>query len=75
MEPEIQDDSIVWVEERVSINDGDIGIFVLDGEAYCKELCIDHEKRRVLLVSKNKKYKPIILKEHNNLRTIGKVLL
>ena len=74
MEPDIQDDSIVWVEEKASIDDGDIGIFVLDGEAYCKELCIDHKKRRVLLVSTNEQYRPIEVKEHNNLRTIGKVL-
>ena len=75
MMPEIEDGQIVWVEERAAIDDGDIGIFILDGESYCKQLLLDHRKRRMTLVSLNERYKPIVIEEHNNLRTIGKVLM
>jgi phage repressor protein C with HTH and peptisase S24 domain len=75
MEPDIKDGSIVWVEERIQIEDGQIGIFIVDGEALCKKLNIDHERRKVSLVSINKDYAPKILNGQNDIRTIGRVLL
>ena len=75
MEPKIKDGSIVWVEERIQLDSGEIGIFILDGKAFCKKLHIDHEERRTSLVSLNKDYEDIVLMEHNEFKTIGKVLL
>jgi len=74
MEPEIQDAEIVWVKEQLQVDGGDIGIFILNGDAYCKKLDINHFTRQVQLLSLNKKYAPIILQEYDTLRTVGKVL-
>jgi phage repressor protein C with HTH and peptisase S24 domain len=75
MIPEIEDKEIVWVEPMPKVEDGDIGIFVLEGEAYCKRLKKDHENQRILLVSTNENYPPIPVTEHERIDTIGKVLL
>jgi phage repressor protein C with HTH and peptisase S24 domain len=74
MEPEIYDGCIVFVEPAVQLENSDIGIFVYDGEAFCKKLKIDHEKEEILLVSLNKNYEPIRVSDPEMLRTIGKVV-
>lgn len=75
MEPDIKDGSIVWVEERIEIESGEIGIFILNNEALCKKLHVDYAKRVVQLISLNTKYSAIKLGEHDDLRTVGKVIL
>jgi DNA-binding Xre family transcriptional regulator len=75
MEPDIANGSVVWVKEQAAIENNQIGIFVLNGESYCKKLHIDYENRIVELVSLNPKYKNIVVKEDDNLRTVGRVLL
>lgn len=75
MEPDIRNSSIVWVKQQIQVDNGDIGIFILNGEAFCKKLNIDHKMRKVTLVSLNKKYRPIVIAEHDDLRTVGKVLM
>jgi len=74
MEPEIANGSIVWVREQVAIDDGQVGVFVLDGEAYCKKLFINHKMKRVELVSLNPAYKNIIVSGDDNFKTVGLVL-
>ena len=76
MEPTIADGSIVFVEECLELRNGEIGIFSLDGEAYCKELHIDRERQEVRLISHNEDYEPITvaINEYTNLRTVGRVL-
>jgi phage repressor protein C with HTH and peptisase S24 domain len=75
MEPDILDGSIVWVQERIQIESGQIGVFILDGESYCKKLKVDQEKRIVSLVSINEAYKPIEVDEESRFKTVGRVLL
>jgi len=75
MEPVISDSTIVWVKGQISVDNGDIGIFILNGGAYCKKLVVDNVKQKVQLVSLNESYKPIAVSEHDYLKTVGKVLL
>ncbi len=73
MEPLISDGDIVFIKYRPTIDEGDIGIFCLNGEAYCKKLSfIDGIP---CLVSLNSKYRPIIIGKEDRLITYGKVLL
>ena len=74
MEPIIKDGNIVWVKPQVSIENGEIGIFVLNNDAFCKRLHIDHDKKFVELISDNPDYQPIIVTKNDNLFTMGKVL-
>ncbi len=77
MEHSLHDGQIAWVEAQPAVDDGEIGIFVFDGSAYCKKLSLDRRPKGVCLVSLNKKYKDIFIPYSNveRLRTIGKVLL
>lgn len=74
MEPKIHNGGTVFVEAHLSIEPGKIGIFVLNGQAYCKKLMVDRENQQVRLVSLNPKYGDIIVGEFDELRTVGRVL-
>lgn len=74
MEPKVHDGGTVFVQAMPSITPGKIGIFILNGQAYCKKLTIDHNKRQVHLVSLNPQYEDIIVGEFDNFRTVGRVL-
>lgn len=74
MEPKIHDGGTVFVQASISVDPGKIGIFVLNGQAYCKKLAVNQENRQVRLVSLNPKYEDILVREDDSFRTIGRVL-
>lgn len=74
MEPKIHDGGTVFVQAAPVIDAGKIGIFILNGQAYCKKLVVDHSSRQVRLVSLNPKYADIVIEESDNLQTVGRVL-
>jgi SOS-response transcriptional repressor LexA len=73
MEPEISDGSTVWVKKQENISQGEIGIFLLNGESLCKKY--DFSDGICKLISINKKYHPIEVLESDDLRVVGRVLL
>ena len=68
MEPTYHDGDRLFVKEQPSIEIGEIGIFVVDGNAYVKELGVDR------LISHNEKYSDIIINEYVANECCGKVL-
>jgi len=74
MEPVIADKSTVFVKQTMTVENGKVGIFILNGEAFCKQLIVDKEKRQIRLHSINPKYDDIIVTPEDNLYTIGQVL-
>ncbi|MBP5331619.1 MAG: LexA family transcriptional regulator [Lachnospiraceae bacterium] len=72
MEPLYKDRQIVWVHQQSTLSNGEIGIFYLNGEAFCKKLQ-DHGDGPVL-VSLNEKYAPRKVKENDDFMVFGKVL-
>lgn len=72
MEPEFEDGQIAWVLKQDVMENGEIGIFDLNGEAYIKKL--QEDKNGVFLISFNKKYPPIPVKEHDHFKILGKVV-
>lgn len=70
MEPRFQDGQVVWVQERTVIEQGEIGLFLYDGEAYCKQFCV--RQGNALLVSLNPDYAPIQVA--GELRVFGRVV-
>ena len=72
MEPRFHDGQNVWVERKETLDSGEIGIFVLNGAAFIKKLLLTATHAE--LVSLNKAYKPIRIKEGDDLRCYGKVL-
>ena len=57
MEPIYVNKQIVWVHQQDQLENGNIGIFYLNGNAYIKKY--QKNKDNVQLISLNKKYAPI----------------
>ena len=71
MSPRYVDRQIVYVKPQPTLENGEIGIFLLNGDAYCKVLDDDDGPE---LVSINRKYMPIKISEYDDLKVIGKVV-
>ncbi len=54
MEPYIRDGDRVFVQRDVSLTDGDVGVFFVDGDVFCKQICMDNY-RNIYLLSANPK--------------------
>jgi len=74
MEPDVPDGSIVFVQSCPAIESGEVGIFNLNGESYCKKLYVDRERQEIRLISINPSYEPIVITEEDYLHTFGRVL-
>jgi len=74
MEPKICDGDIVFVKIVPKVDIDNVGIFVYEGEAYCKRLRFDPKKGILYLESLNKSYAPKIVASPDNLRTVGLVI-
>lgn len=72
MSPTISDGAIVWVHKQQELQNGQIGIFMLRDEAVCKRY--QKERRAVRLVSDNPAYAPIVLRDPEGFRLVGRVL-
>ncbi len=72
MEPRYHDKQAVWVQKTDVLSNGEIGIFYLDGMAYCKQL--KQDKDGIFLVSLNSKYQPISITTESNFKVFGRVL-
>ena len=72
MEPVIADGAVLWVRRCAELAPGRIGIFVLNGQAYCKRL--RRGARGAELVSENPAYAPISPREGDSLRVLGEVI-
>ena len=68
MEPKYKDGDILLVEECESVEYGELGIFILDGDGYFKK----YEGDR--LVSLNPDYAPILLKNFDETSCCGRVI-
>ena len=68
MEPKYKNGDILLVKQQASVNEGELGIFVLDGEGYFKKFGGDR------LISLNPDYDDIMLSDHENIACKGKIL-
>ncbi|MTV20917.1 S24 family peptidase [Staphylococcus delphini] len=73
MEPMFEDKEIIFIDETKQINSGQIGIFVIDGEAYLKKVFISDKGIR--LVSLNSKYPDLHFDSSHDIKVAGKVIL
>ena len=68
MEPTFHNGDKVFVEKCDSVDIGEIGIFVVNGDVFIKE------RGNNQLISHNQKYNPIVLTEHDSAFCCGRVL-
>jgi len=74
MEPKICDGDIVFVKSVPKVDIDNVGIFVYEGEAFCKRLRLDKKRGVLFLESLNKSYAPKQITNPDGLRTIGLVI-
>ncbi len=75
MYPTIEDGDYIFIREQQTIEHNEVGVFVYEDNVYCKRLHIDYKKKQLTLLSDNEDYPDIPIKNIDNLRTIGKVIL
>ena len=68
MEPDFQNGDKILVRQQPTLEVGDLGIFILNGEGYFKEYGGD------CLISLNKDYKPIKISQDDSIYIKGKVV-
>ncbi|AUM58300.1 TPA: helix-turn-helix transcriptional regulator [Staphylococcus aureus] len=73
MEPMFKDGEIIFVEKTHNIKNGQIGIFIIEEEAYVKKVFFEDD--RLTLVSLNKDYDDLHFYRNESVRLIGKVIL
>ena len=72
MEPRYHNEELIWIEQTEHLEDGEIAIFYLDGNAYVKKF--QNNRKGTYLISLNKKYDPIPVTEHSFFKIFGRVL-
>ena len=72
MEPVFIQGQTVWVHSQEALNNGEIGVFYYNEEAYCKKYT--EKDGKVVLVSLNPSYVPIVVDPENGFKIFGKVL-
>lgn len=68
MEPTYHDGDKIFVEKCDTIREGEIGIFIINGDAFIKEL------GNKCLISHNEKYRPIPIRATDSVYCCGRVL-
>lgn len=72
MEPDYHDGDLVFIQTSVDLNDGVIGVFNYNGDAYIKQLVID--EYQAYLHSLNPAYKDMPITPETDFRIIGEVV-
>ena len=72
MEPDYHDGDLVFIQTSVDLNNGVIGVFNYNGDAYIKQLVID--KEQAYLHSLNPVYKDMPITPETDFRIIGEVV-
>ena len=73
MEPVFQDGEIVFVVKDEDVRNGQIGVVLIDGEAFIKKMYVEGDKLR--LVSLNRLYEDVIANGSNEISVYGRVVL
>lgn len=68
MIPHFVDQQIIFIHEQPALDEGEIGIFCLNNDAYLKKL------GRGCLISLNPEYDPIPIRDHDDFEVFGKVV-
>ncbi len=72
MYPRFNNGQIVWIHEQPYVENGAIGIFYYDGDAYIKKY--EEDQNGLRLVSLNPAYSPIKVTDMDGFRVFGRVV-
>ncbi len=71
MEPRFHDEDLIWIKRTDYLEDGDLGLFFLNGMTYFKKL--SQKRSGTYLISLNTQYKPIPVLEGSTFKIFGKL--
>ncbi len=71
MEPEYKNGSIAFVQSAPQLEHGETGIFIFNGDAYCRVM---DRSNGVRLIALNDRFAPIRINHSYELRTVGRVV-
>lgn len=74
MEPKIYEDDLLLIRKTDTLEDGEIGVFYLNEEVYCKKFKYNPLKDEITLKSLNPKYDPIKVDDEDDFHIIGRVV-
>lgn len=72
MEPEYHDGDYIFIESTVNVNDGEVGVFELNGDTYVKQLILEDD--HAYLHSFNGRYKDMLVDADSDFRVLGRVV-
>lgn len=72
MEPQFVNGQTIWIHQQNTLENGEIGIFYYDGQAYCKKF--EQSAEGIFLISLNTNYAPIAIPEESDFKIFGKVV-
>lgn len=73
MEPMFRDKEIIFVKHDKDIRNGQLGVVLVNDEAFIKKMYLESGQLR--LVSLNKKYDDIVANQNDDIKVIGRVIL
>lgn len=74
MEPKIYEDDLLLIRRTETLEDGEIGVFYLNENIYCKKFKFNPITGITTLRSLNEKYKPIKIENEDDFHIIGRVV-
>lgn len=74
MEPKYPDQAVVFVKSTQVVEPGEVGIFLVDGQTYIKQLQVEPESGAVSLHSLNPECEDVEIFPYTDFRPLGKVL-
>lgn len=74
MEPKIYEDDLLLIRKTETLEDGEIGVFYLNENIYCKKYKYNSVTRITTLKSLNEKYDPIRIENEDDFHIIGRVV-
>lgn len=72
MEPKISDGAIIIIKKDTTIENGEIGVFYLNGESFVKQKRVANG--RTILHSYNNAFSDIVINEYDDFKEYGKVV-
>ncbi|PNY99818.1 S24 family peptidase, partial [Staphylococcus muscae] len=73
MAPMFQNGEIIFVEKTHDIKNGQVGVFIINGESYIKKVRVEDD--RLTLISLNIEYKNLHFYQNEDMNLVGKVIL
>ncbi len=68
MEPIYYDGDVVLVEQCDALDEGEVGVYIVNGDGYIKKYGVDR------LISLNEKYKDIKFSQYDTIKCVGRVI-